>query len=90
MARAPVVSKRTPRVDVRKAATLINSDGLEVDATVLDVSGSGFRLQLVEKLYVGELVSLRVDDELAPARIKWVLGDEAGGNFLEPVDSSNL
>ena len=88
--RPPKASKRAPRVDVRKAATLINSDGLEVDATVLDISGSGFRLQVLEKLYVGEFVSLRVDDELVPARIKWVLGDEAGGTFLEPVDSRNL
>ena len=90
MARTPVVSKRAPRVDVRKTATLVNSDGLEVDATILDVSGSGFRLQVLEKLYIGELVSLRVDDERVPARIKWVLGDEAGGTFLEPVDSRNL
>jgi hypothetical protein len=88
--RSPETSKRAPRVDVRKAATLINSDGLEVDVTVLDISGNGFRLQVLEKLYVGELVSLRVDDELVPARIKWVLGDEAGGTFLEPVDCSNL
>ena len=88
--RSPKASKRAPRVDVRKAATLINSDGLEVDATVLDVSGSGFRLQVLEKLYIGELVSLRVDDERVPARIKWVLGDEAGGTFVEPVDSGNL
>ena len=71
-------------------ATLLNSDGLEVDATVLDVSGSGFRLQVLEKLYIGELVSLRVDDELVPARIKWVLGDEAGGTFLAPIDPGTL
>lgn len=90
MARTPVVSKRAPRVDVRKAATLINSDGLEVGATVLDVSGNGFRLQVFEKLYIGELVGLRVDDELVPARIKWVLGDEAGGTFLAPIDPGTL
>ena len=90
MARTPVVPKRAPRVDVRKAALLINSDGMEVDATVLDVSGSGFRLQVSEKLYVDEVVSLRVDNELVPAQIRWVLGDEAGGAFLARVDSSNL
>ena len=90
MVRTPGMSKRAPRVDVRKPAIVVNSDGMEVDVIILDVSGSGFRLQVLEKLYVGELVSLRVDDELVPARIKWVLGDEAGGTFLEPVDSSNL
>jgi len=90
LSRTPVVPKRAPRVDVRKPALLINSDGIEVDATMLDISGNGFRLQVFEKLYVGELVSLRVDDELVPARIKWVLGDEAGGTFLEPVDTLTL
>ena len=90
MSRTPVVSKRAPRVDVRKPALLINSDGIEVDATVLDISGNGFRLQVFEKLYVGERVSLRVDDEFVPARIKWVLGDETGGIFLEPVNIRTL
>ena len=57
---------------------------------VLDVSGNGFRLLVLEKLYIGELVSLRVDDALVPAQIRWVLGDEAGGTFLAPVDTSAL
>jgi hypothetical protein len=90
MERTPGVSKRAPRIDVRKSAVLINSDGLEVDAIILDISGSGFRLHVLEKLYVGELVSLRVDDDLVPAQIRWVLGDEAGGAFLAPVDTSAL
>jgi hypothetical protein len=84
------VFKRAPRVDVRKAALLINSDGLEVAATILDISGSGFRLRVVDKLYIDELVSLRIDGDLVRAQIKWMLGDEAGGTFLAPVDSSNL
>jgi hypothetical protein len=63
---------------------------LEVDATVLDVSGDGFRLQVLEKLYIGELVSLRVDEQLVPGQIRWVLGDEAGGAFLAPVDGEAL
>ena len=82
--------KRAPRVDVRKAALLINSDGLEVEATILDISGSGFRLRVVDKLYSDELVSLRIDSDLVRAQIKWVLGDEAGGVFLAPVDSRSL
>jgi hypothetical protein len=90
MVRTPGMSKRAPRIDVRKPATVINSDGLEVEATILDISGSGFRLQLVDKLYIGEFVSLRVDDELIPAQIRWVLGDEAGGAFLGPVDTNTL
>jgi hypothetical protein len=84
------MSKRAPRVDVRKSAIVINCDGLEVDATILDISGSGFRLHVLEKLHIGEFVSLRVDDELVPAQIRWVLGDEAGGAFLAPVDGGIL
>jgi len=90
MVRTPGMSKRAPRIDVRKAATVINSDGVEVGATLLDVSGSGFRLHVLEKLNIGEFVSLRVDDELVPAQIRWVLGDEAGGAFLGPVDTAVL
>src|SRR5437764_2944435 len=90
MVRTPGMSKRAPRVDVRKAAMVINSDGIEVDATILDVSGSGFRLRIAEKLYIGEFVSLRVDQDLVPAQIRWVLGDEAGGAFLAPVDTGTL
>lgn len=55
-------------------------------AKVLDVSGEGVRLQVLEKLYIGELASLRVDEELVPGQIRWVLGDEADGISC-PVDS---
>ena len=90
MVRTPGMSKRAPRVDVRKPAIVVNSDGMEVDVIILDVSGSGFRLHVIEKLNIGEFVSLRIDDELVPAQIRWVLGDEAGGAFLGPVDTSAL
>ena len=64
MVRTPGMSKRAPRVDVRKPAIVVNSDGMEVDVIILDVSGSGFRLHVIEKLNIGEFVSLRIDDEL--------------------------
>ena len=90
MARTPGVSKRAPRIDVRKAAIVITSDGTEIGATILDVSGSGFRLHILEPLRIGEFVSLRVDDGDVPAQIRWALGDEAGGSFLAPIDLSGL
>jgi hypothetical protein len=86
MARTPGVSKRAPRIDVRKPAIVITSDGTEIEATILDVSGSGFRLHVLEPLRIGEFVSLRVDDGLVPAQIRWALGEEAGGSFLAQVD----
>jgi hypothetical protein len=84
------MSKRAPRVDVRKAAIVVNSDGDEISVTVLDISGSGFRLHVTEKLNIGEFVRLRVDDEILSAQIRWVLGDEAGGAFLENPDAKEL
>ncbi len=86
MSRTPGLAKRAPRVDLRKSATLINSDHTEIKVIVLDVSGSGFRLQVTENLKIGEFVTLRVDSEDVPAQIRWVLGDEAGGAFLGPID----
>ncbi|MEA3058652.1 MAG: hypothetical protein QOE50_64 [Sphingomonadales bacterium] len=90
MVRTPGVSKRAPRIDVRKAATLITSDGTEIAVTILDVSGSGFRLHVLEPLRIGEFVSLRVDDGDVPAQIRWALGEEAGGTFLAQTDLGAL
>jgi hypothetical protein len=84
------MSKRAPRVDVRKAAIVVNSDGDEISVTILDISGSGFRLHVLEKLNIGEFVRLRVDDQILSAQIRWVLGDEAGGAFLANADEKEL
>ena len=90
MVRTPGMSKRAPRVDVRKPAIVVNSDGDEISVTILDISGSGFRLHVLEKLNIGEFVRLRVDDEILSAQIRWVLGDEAGGAFLANADEQEL
>ena len=87
MVRTPGINKRAPRVDVRKAASVINSDGEEISVTILDISGSGFRLHVVDKLNIGEFIGLRVDGETVAAQIRWVLGDEAGGAFLASADA---
>ena len=44
MARVPGLNKRAPRIDLRRPAVLINSDGVEFDVIILDVSNGGFRL----------------------------------------------
>jgi hypothetical protein len=90
MDRTPGVAKRAPRIDIRKPATVINSDGAAVKAIILDVSGSGFRLEVSENLRIGEFVTLRVDRDDVPAQIRWILGNEAGGAFLAPVDHRTL
>lgn len=87
MARTPGIIKRAPRVDVRRSVTLINSDGVESSATILDVSSGGFRLEVTETPRIGEHVTLRVErGEQFPAQIRWALGSEAGGVFLAPID----
>ena len=90
MARLGDFNKRAPRIDVRRSAVLIDSDGVEAGVVILDVSSGGFRLKVEELPRIGELVKLRVDksDEFS-AQIRWALGDEAGGVFLTPVDYSD-
>lgn len=90
MVRSRGMTKREPRIDVRKPGVLVNSDGMEIDSVVLDISSHGFRVELDEPLRVGEFVSLRVDDELVNAQIIWVLGSEAGGKFIAPVDPARI
>ena len=81
-------AERHRRIDVRRHATVINSDGAEIDAEILDVSAQGFRIKLDDQLRVGELVVLRVDHEMLEAEIRWALGGEAGGRFVSPIDPS--
>lgn len=79
--------KRPPRVDLRRPAQMIDSDGNAASVTILDVSATGFRVQVAEPPRIDERVTLRA--ERCPdfqAKICWALGDEAGGIFLTPVD----
>lgn len=84
---AGVNGRRAPRIDLRRPGVLINSDGAAADVVILDVSSGGFRLEVSECPRVGEFVTLRFEhcDEF-PAQIRWVLGSEAGGVFLTPVN----
>lgn len=87
MARIRGFNKRAPRIDIRQPAILINSDGVQSEVIVLDISSGGFRLKVPNFLLrIGEFVTLRVErSEEFPAQIRWALGEEAGGVFLEPV-----
>lgn len=79
-------NERPRRIAFRQPAILINSDGVENDVFIFDLSSNGFRLQVTDLLRVDELVTLRVEREDFPAKIVWILGDEAGGVFMSPVD----
>jgi hypothetical protein len=88
MAREHGFNKRAPRIDIRRPAVLINSDGAESDVVILDVSSGGFRLEVADGPRIGEFVTLKVDrGDAFEAQIRWVLGSEAGGVFLTPVET---
>ncbi len=87
MGRIPGHVPRRHRIAVTHDATLVMSDGSEHSVTITDVSSGGFHLRTDDTLPIGEHVFLRVDRYGDfPAQIRWALGTEAGGVFLEPVD----
>ena len=75
--------KRSTRIDLVRPAVLLNSDGATLEVTILDLSSGGFRVQVSDLLRVGELVTLQEGRHQMSAEIKWVLGNEAGGVFLD-------
>jgi hypothetical protein len=85
------IVKRAPRTDVRRRATLVLSDGREVEVSVIDISSGGLRVKSEETLNIGEFVRLRSAqaDDVA-VQIRWSLGSEAGGVFLESIDYSTF
>ena len=90
MSGTPEINKRAPRVDLRRPAILIDSEGGERPIVILDISNGGFRMEVPESPRIGELVTVRVEHGINfAAQIRWVLGNEAGGVFLTPVDDSD-
>jgi hypothetical protein len=86
MSRMPGQISRTPRVAVEHAATLVMADGSEHPVTITNVSSGGFRLSTADTIPIGARVFLRVERYGDfPAQIRWSLGTEAGGVFLQPV-----
>lgn len=91
MRRVPGFIKRAPRIDLRRPAVLVDSQGVETVVTILDVSSGGFKLQTDEVPRIGDIVMLRVDgsDDIQ-AQIRWAIDGQAGGVFLTEVDYSAL
>lgn len=79
--------KRAPRVSTEHEALVVDTEGRQFQATVLDLSSGGFRLRAEETFKIGEYVALRVPGYGDfSAQIRWALGDEAGGIFLDKVN----
>ena len=62
-------------------------DGSEHSVVITDVSSGGFHLSTKHTIPIGSHVFLRVARYGDfPAQIRWALGSEAGGVFLQPVE----
>jgi hypothetical protein len=85
--REPGHIKRSPRVDTRFEASLTDSDGNQIDVTVIDISRDGCRLEAPDGLLkIGEQIQLEVPKYGSfAAQIRWALGREAGAVFLTPI-----
>ena len=91
MDRVPGFIKRAPRTDLRRPAVLIDSRGVATEVLVLDVSSAGFKLELSKLPRIGEVATLRVDGSSdLKCQIRWAIGEQAGGVFLDPIDYSDL
>ena len=88
MRREPGQIKRDPRVEVHHKGVLVDSDGVETDVVVTDISADGCRLQTDGSPLIGEEVRLRVGRMGDyPGQIRWALGQEAGMIFTGPVQA---
>ncbi|HWJ58831.1 MAG TPA: PilZ domain-containing protein [Sphingomicrobium sp.] len=82
----PGIHKRSPRVDTKIEAVLIDADGNHIEVIVCDISRDGCRLKSPAMLEIGEQVRIQVPKYGDfPAQVRWSLGDEAGAVFLEPI-----
>lgn len=88
MRREPGQIKRSPRVEVRHKGVLVDSEGVESQVVVTDISAEGCRLRTDGSPMIGELVRLRVGRMGDyPGQIRWALGEEAGMIFTGPVEA---
>jgi hypothetical protein len=85
--RQPGQVPRAKRIGVQQKAVMVRADGSTAPVVVTDISKDGFRLTVEQMPNIGEHIFLRVQRYGDfPAQIRWALGAEAGGVFLEPVE----
>ena len=78
------------RISVSFEATVVEADGCEVPVSILDISGSGFRISTNAEFNSGDEVTLRLGRrDIVRASICWVRCGEAGGVFIDPVPALN-
>ena len=81
-----IYEPRPSRFGINQPSILVRADGTEAPVTVMNISQTGFRLQVAETPTAGERVFLRGEAGDVPAQIRWAVGKYAGGLFLRPKD----
>lgn len=84
--RKPGEIKRSPRVDSKINATVVDSERHLVPVVIVDISKEGCRMETDGTLVIGEFVDIHVEEgDVHRAQIRWALGSEAGAVFVDPV-----
>ena len=79
------LAARPTRIDTR-FEVLVRSASGEFPATIINMSGAGFRLSAADGLEPGVPISMEIP-MMPPVKglIRWVTGAEAGGVFLDAI-----
>ena len=87
---AGFTSRRMPRIEVPGGRTSLSPPELyKVEIKVHNVSSAGFMATCAAPLRIGSYVSLDIPG-IGPvdAQIRWQLGSQMGGMFLDPISLS--
>jgi hypothetical protein len=87
----PTDRRRASRHSVQYEATMRELGANGVEATVLNISASGFMARTAVDFQVGSRVWLLLPGrDRASAVVKWTAGDKIGAEFAEPISLSDL
>ena len=78
-------SRRETRIRARMAV-----DDIILEATLLDISRDGARIEAPEHLLPGTAVSLTIEGADVPALVHWSRKGQAGLRFLDRLDVATL
>jgi len=83
--------RRASRFPVEFEATMRELGANGVEATVLNISKSGFMARTAVHFEVGSRVWLLLPGrDRASAVVKWIAGDKIGAEFAEPISLAGL
>lgn len=84
-------NERSQRIELDQEVVLLTSDGDRLHVKIKDISRDGFKIEHSgEDLIVGEIVTIRTGRSEARGQIQWATKSEAGGAFIDPVESIHV